>query len=371
MKKITCFTALVFGLTTAMAVAAEKDIVIAQSAPLTGNAAELGKELKLGAELFFKSVNASGGIKGRKIVLRSSDDGYEPARAKANTEAFVASDDVLALFGYVGTPTSAASIPVATAAKVPFFGAFTGAELLRTPTNRFVFNVRASYFDETEIMIRQLDALGFKKIAVFYQNDAYGEAGLKGVEQALARRNMKVHAKATVERNTVDVTAASAAILESKPEAIVLVSAYKSCAAFIKTMRAKGSRAMMFNVSFVGTRALAKELGTDAKGVAVTQVLPSPWSGKYPIVSEYVRAMKAAGNADLSYTSLEGYVAAKLFTEALRRGGDKGREQLITALESISEYDLGGLRMSFGPNRRNASSFVDMIILTEKGEVRE
>jgi branched-chain amino acid transport system substrate-binding protein len=358
-------------LITTSAFAADKDIVFGQSAALSGPAAELGKDLKLGAELYFNGINAAGGIKGRKIVLRSLDDGYEPKRAEKNTAELVAQDDVLALFGYVGTPTSAVAIPLATQAKVPFFGAFTGAELLRTPLNRYVFNVRASYFDETEAIVRQLASLGLTKVAVFYQNDTYGEAGLKGVEQALARRNMKVHAKATVERNTVDVAKAVASLKESKPDAVVLVSAYKSCAAFIKAMKAEGSRAMMFNVSFVGTKALAKELGETAKGMAVSQVMPSPWSGKYPLVIEYQRAMKAAGYNDFTFTSLEGYVAAKIMTEALRRGGDASREGLITALEGMGSLDLGGMRFGFSPTKHGASSFVDLTILTASGEVRD
>lgn len=347
------------------------DIVLGQSAALSGPAAALGRELRLGAEVYFNSVNANGGIKGRKIVLRSLDDGYEPDRAEKNTRELVAQDDVLALFGYVGTPTSAAAIPIATAAKVPFFGAFTGAELLRTPVNRYVYNIRASYYDETEAIVNQLHSLGFKKIAVFYQNDSYGESGLKGVELALGRRNAKVYAKATVERNSVDVANAVKVLSAAKPEAVVLISAYKSCAAFIKAMKAAGAKPMFFNVSFVGTQALAAELGPDAKGVAVSQVMPSPWSGRYPIVTEYQRAMKAAGHTQLSFTSLEGYVAAKVLTEALRRGGDKSREALMNALDSINGLDVGGMQFSFAEGKRSASKFVNLTILTEKGEVRE
>jgi branched-chain amino acid transport system substrate-binding protein len=370
MTNIANYLAAALALTVAsMSVA--KEIVLGQSAALSGPAAALGKEMKQGAELYFAQVNAEGGVNGKKIVLRSLDDGYEPARAEKNTRELVAQGDVLALFGYVGTPTSAASIPVATQAKVPFFGAFTGAELLRTPVNPYVFNVRASYFDETEAIIKQLESLGFSKIGVFYQNDSYGEAGLKGVELALSKRNQKIYAKATVERNTVDVAKAVAAFGESKPDAIVMISAYKSCAAFIKAMKAAGSKSMFFNVSFVGTKALANELGADAKGVAVSQVMPSPWSGKYKIVADYRAAMKAAGNSDLSFTSLEGYITAKLFTEALRRGGDKNREALVKALNEISNFDIGGLQLSYADGKHNASRYVNLTILTEKGVVRE
>jgi branched-chain amino acid transport system substrate-binding protein len=356
---------------SAPASAADNQIVFGQSAALSGPAAELGKGVKLGAEVYFNKVNAAGGIKGRKIVLRSLDDGYEPPRAEKNTKELIAQDDVLALFGYVGTPTSAISIPHSTQAKVPFVGAYTGAELLRSPFNKYIFNVRASYFDETEAIVRQLTSFSWSKVAVFYQNDSYGEAGLKGVEQALARRNLKVHAKATVERNSVDIAKAVETLSGSQPEAIVLISTYKSCAAFIKAMQAKGSNAMMYNVSFVGTTALANALGESAKGVAVSQVVPSPWSGKYNIVLEYRRAMEAAGHKDFGFTSLEGYIAAKIVTEALKNGGDKNREAFVAALEKIDNYDAGGMYFTFSPTRHGASKFVDLTILTAKGEVRD
>ncbi len=357
--------------TCAGTLAAEPPIVFGQSAALSGPAAELGKGVKLGAEVFFNKINAGGGIRGRKIELRSLDDGYEPPRAEKNTKELIAQDDVLALFGYVGTPTSAASIPHSTQAKVPFVGAYTGAELLRAPFNRYIFNVRASYFDETEAIIRQLASFSWTKVSVFYQNDSYGEAGLKGVEQALARRNLKVHSKATVERNSVDIAKAVEALSGTQPEAIVLISTYKSCSAFIKAMKAKGSQAMMYNVSFVGTQALAKELGEAAKGIAVSQVVPSPWSGKYGIVIEYRRAMDAAGHKNYDFTSLEGYVAAKVVTEALKNGGDRSREAFVSALEKIDNLDMGGMYFTFSPSRHGASKFVDLTILTEKGEVRD
>ena len=345
-----------------------QDIVLGQSVALSGPAAELGREMQLGAQMYFESINAAGGIRGRKIVLKTLDDGYEPARAEANTRRLI-DDDVHALFGYVGTPTSAASIPLATTAKVPFFGAFTGAELLRTPFNRYVFNVRASYFDETELIVKQLVAEGLTRISVFHQNDAYGQAGLAGVERALAARKMAVFSKATVERNSNNVTAAVEAMLASKPEAIVMVSTYGSCAEFIKQTKARGLLARYANVSFVGTKALAKALGSSASGVMISQVVPSPASEKYPWVMEYQRMVKAKG-AELSYTSLEGFIAARIIVEALKRGGDASREALIRAIESMRDANLGGFPVSFGPDDHNASKFVELTVLDRNGQVR-
>jgi len=346
-----------------------QDIVLGQSAALTGPAQELGKEMQLGAKVYFDAVNVSGGVRGKKIVLKTLDDGYEPPRAEANTRQFVDDSDVLALFGYVGTPTSAASIPLATKAKVPFFGAFTGAELLRNPPNRYVFNVRASYFDETEAIVRQMTQGGITKIAVFYQNDSYGQAGLAGVERALTKRNLQVSAKATVERNSTDVAAALATMLAAKPEVVIMISAYASCAEFIKQAKAKQLVAQFVNVSFVGTRALARALGPAADGVMISQVMPPPTANKFPIIAEYQKAMKAAGATDLSYTSLEGYIAAKVLVEALRRGGDASREALVKALEGL-RVDLGGFTATFGADNHNASKFVEMTVLNKNGDVR-
>src|SRR5688572_3912743 len=204
----------------------DKTIVIGQSAAFSGPAAQLGIQLRAGAKLWIDHVNSTGGIHGRQIELRTRDDKYESALAAENTKKLIAEDRVFALFAYVGTPTSQASIPIFTEARVPFVGAFTGAELLRSPFNRYIFNVRASYYDETEAIVEHLTAMSVDKIAVFYQNDAYGQAGLAGVERALKKRNLQVVAKGTVERNTVEVTKAVDTMVKAKPQAIVMIGAY-------------------------------------------------------------------------------------------------------------------------------------------------
>jgi branched-chain amino acid transport system substrate-binding protein len=242
-------------------------ILIGQSAALSGPAEELGKEMKAGAEAYFKTVNDAGGINGRKIKLISLDDGYEPDRAKANTLKLINEDKVLALFGYVGTPTSNAALPIFTEAKVPFLGAFTGAQSLREPFNRYIFNVRASYFDETEEIVRHLTQQGVKKISVLYQNDAYGKAGLAGMERAMKNRNLQLAGTATVERNSTDVSAAVASLGKIDAPALVMISAYKSCAAFVKQTQAVGKAPLFWNVSFVGSKALSQELGESGRGV--------------------------------------------------------------------------------------------------------
>ena len=344
-------------------------IVLGQSAAFTGPAAELGVQFNAGAQLYFNAVNAQGGVGRRSIELRTLDDGYEPARCADNTRKFSA-DDVFALFGYIGTPTSLAALPLLTQARLPFFAPFSGAPALRQPFNRLVFHVRASYNDETALIVRQLTNLGLKKIAVFHQNDSYGKAGLDGVAQALAEQQLVPVASATVERNSVDVAAAVAKLAKSGAQAIVQIGAYKACAAFIRQAKQAGYRGKFYNVSFVGTQALADELGKDGAGVVVSQVVPSPYNPARPVSREFVAAAKQQGRVQANLSSMEGYLAAKLFTEGLKRAGGKPtREALIAALESINE-DFGGYRVSFGPGNHVASKFVELSMLTGDGRVR-
>jgi len=343
----------------------ESQIVLGQSVALSGPAQELGKDMQLGASLYFGQVNAKGGIHGRRIVLKTLDDGYESTRAAENTKKLIGEEKVFALFGYVGTPTSAAALPIFTEARVPFVGPFTGAELLRNPFNRYVFNVRASYFDETEAIVQHLTAMSVDKIAVFYQNDAYGQAGLAGVERALKKRKLEIVAKGTVERNTVEVAKSVAEIAKAKPQAVVMISAYKSCAAFINEMRKAGANPTFWNVSFVGSKALAKELGAEGRGVQISQVVPFPWDSSVPVVKEY-RALIAEAKGEPGFGTLEGFIAAKVMVEGLRRAGKNlTRESFIKAMESLDPYDAGGFKVSYGPGNHNGSTFVDLTIISK------
>ncbi len=274
------------------------------------------------------------------------------------------------MFGYIGTPTSVVALPLATKARMPFFAPFTGAMALRDPFSKTTFHVRASYNDETALIVKQLTNLGLKKIAVFYQNDAYGKAGLDGVTLALAAQNLKPVALATVERNSVDVGAAVTAITAAGPDAVVQISAYKSCAAFIRAARKAGYGGTYYNVSFVGTQALADELGKDGAGVVVSQVVPSPYNAARPIAREFVDAAKKAGNVQPNFSSMEGYLAAKVFAEGLRRGGKPNRESLISGLESINDQSFGGFAVTFSPTNHVASKFVELSMLTGDGRVR-
>jgi len=344
-------------------------IVLGQSAAFTGPAAQLGIQMNAGAKAYFDHVNARGGVHGRRIELRTRDDKYEAKLAAENTRKLIDDDQVFALIAYVGTPTSSAALPIFTEAKVPFFGPFTGAQLLHEPFNRYIFNVRASYYDETEKIVEQLVSTGSKSIAVFYQNDNYGQAGLSGTERAMTRRKMKIAATATVERNTVDVAQAVKKISAAQPDAVVMISAYTSIAAFVREMKKAGYGGQFHNVSFVGSKALADALGDEGYGVAISQVVPFPWSPTAAVVKEYQALMKVAGVKEYNFSSLEGFIVAKAFTEGLRRAGrDLTRERLVAALESMSSVDLGDFVVSFGPSNRAGSRYVDLTIIGRSGK---
>ncbi len=348
----------------------DSEIRIGQFAAQTGPAAELGKRMQLGIQAHFKAVNSAGGINGRKLTLISRDDGYEPEKAIAAVKALIEEDKVFALIGSVGTPTTLAAIPAINAEGIPLIGPFTGAQALREPFNRNLFHVRASYFDETERIVQHLSTLGIKKIAVFYQNDSYGKAGLEGVMRALTKRNLKPATAVTVERNSVDVAAPLAEILKASPEAVIQISAYKSCAALIKQAKAKSYGGQFFNVSFVGSKALAEELGDASAGVSISQVVPFPYIPSSAVVREYQQRMLEAGHKDFDFSSMEGFLAAKVLTEGLRRAGTKSlsRDSLTTALESLRDFNMGGFTVSYSAKSHEGSRYTDLTIIGRGGK---
>jgi branched-chain amino acid transport system substrate-binding protein len=346
-------------------------IVFGQAAVLEGPASALGIGMRAGLQAAFDEVNAKGGVHGRKLKLISENDGYEPDRAIAATKKLIEDNKVFALIGAVGTPTSAAAQPIATAAKVPFMGAFTGAGFLRNPKLDNVINIRASYGAETEAWVRHLtEDLKVSKIAIVYQDDAFGRAGLDGVKAAMKKRSMELVAEATYERNTVAVKSALLALKRAEPEAVVIVGAYKPVAEFIKLSRKVNFNPTFVNISFVGASALAKELGSEGKDVIVSQVVPFPWDASLQVVADYQAAIKPAGGQP-DFVTLEGYLAGRLAIAALdKAGADVTREGLIKAIKETGKFDIGGLPMTFSAERNEGLDKVFLTVIQADGSFK-
>jgi branched-chain amino acid transport system substrate-binding protein len=348
-------------------------VLFGQSAPLEGPASALGQGMRRGILAAFNSANRAGGIHGRTLKLISRDDAYEPDRSILQTTKLIQDDKVFALIGAVGTPTSKAAQPIATAANVPFIGPFTGAGFLRDPKLTNVINVRASYDAETEAWIKHLtEDLKIKKIAIFYQDDAFGRAGLDGVKAAMAKRGMELAGEATYERNTVAVKTALITLKHAEPEAVVMVGAYTPCAEFIKLARKISFNPVFVNISFVGASALAKELGPDGQGVIVSQVVPFPWDTSLPVVADYQTALKAEDpQAQADFVSLEGYLVGRLATAALEKTGpDPSREGLLATIKAAGTFAIGGLVMNFGPDKNDGLDEVFMTVIQADGSFK-
>ena len=325
----------------------------------TGPASALGKGMRSGAEAVFKAVNAKGGVNGRQIRLAVGDDGYEPNRAVDETLKMIEQEKVFSLFGYVGTPTANAVLPIVKEMDVPLVGAFTGAMTLRQPLTKQVFNVRASYDDEAEAMVAHFVAKGAKSVAVFYQDDGFGLAVLSGTEKALKKRGMAVSAKGTYTRNTLAIKTGLATMLEAKPDAVVMVGTYAPLAAFIKEGRAAGLKSQLATVSFVGTDSLVSQVGKDGDGVVITQVVPFPEDNDLAITRECRAALEASGGGPLGFVNFEGCITARVMVAALEKAGAAPeRASLVAALQGMTAVDLGGIKISFAADNHQASNEV-------------
>ena len=353
-------------------VSADK-IVFGQAAALEGPASALGQGMKMGLEAAFAEINKAGGVKGRKLELKSIDDGYEPTKSIEAVKKLLGEDKVFAVAGAVGTPTAAATQPIATAAGAPFIGAFTGAEFLREPHKPLVMNIRASYFQETEAMVEHLTKdLGASKIAIMYQDDAFGQAGLAGVKKALDKRQMQLAGEGTFERNTVAVKTALLAIKKAEPHAVIMISPYKPAAEFIKLAKQIKLDATFVNISFVGSDALAKELGPVGAGVVITQVVPFPKDATIPVVGRYQASLKAsAPDAQPGFVSLEGYLVGRAIIAALEKvSGDPTRQALVEAVRTTGAFDLGGFKLAYSDSSNRGSDQVFLTVIQADGSFK-
>jgi len=352
------------------------------SAPFTGSAKELGNQMKLGVQTAFNLINDAGGIHGRQLKLVTADDGYEPTRTAETMQQLYEKEQVFGFTGNVGTPTAVVGLPYALERKMLFFGAFTGASLLRRdPPDRYVFNYRASYAEETDAVVRYLvkvRGLRPDQIAVFAQQDAYGDSGFAGVAKAMrALRGGDEGAilRLDYKRNTVDVDDAVARLRAHKIpiKAIVMVPTYRAAAKFIEKTRDLYPTMIYTNVSFVGSTALADELmllgPRYANGVIVTQVVPAVDSYASTVLKYKTALAKYFPGVPPDYVSLEGYVAGSVLLEGLKRVGPQlDTEKLVEALETVRDFDMGlGALISFGPTEHQGSHKVWGTQLNEYG----
>lgn len=349
----------------------DSTIRLGMSSPLSGPTGAYGRQMKEGIEACFARVNAAGGVHGRRLELVALDDGYETGPAVANAKRLVTQEKVFALMGFYGSSPTAAVLPVLDAEGVPLIGTISGAEALRKPVNRHMFHLRASYGDETAAIIKNLTTVGITRVAVFYQDDGFGQAGLKGARDALAAYKLEPVAIASVPRNSVEVASAVATIAKADAQAVVMVTLYRPTAEFIKQMRATGAAPFFVALSPVGTDQLIAELGPqNTRGIQVSQVIPHPWTDKVEVVREYKRAMAAhAKTSPLSYYGLEGYINARLVVAALERaGGNPTREKLMAALRS-GPFNLDGYRVNFAQGSNSGSSYVEISVIGTDGRI--
>ena len=346
-------------------------ILIGQSVSLTGPTGTLGKEMQAGAVAYFNHINKRGGVNGRSIVFKTLDDAYEVDKTVANVKTLIEKGGVFALFGLRGTAHTNAAAKIFTLAQVPLFGTFSGAQSLRDPFNRYIFHVRSSYSDETDAVFKQLAELKLNRIGLFYQNDGYGKEGKAAAEVAVKKYNLAISALGTVEPNSSDVTAAVASVSKIQPQAIVMYASFKASAEFVRGMRKAQLYPQYVNLSIVVATALAKELGNDARGIGVSQVVPFPWNTGIPIVKEYQTVMlEETGKSDYSFLTLESYLYARILVDGLKRAGrDLTREKLIAALETMHDVNFGGFRVDFSRTEHAASKFVELTVIGKDGQI--
>ncbi|HEX7688965.1 MAG TPA: ABC transporter substrate-binding protein [Burkholderiaceae bacterium] len=356
------------------AFAAAPEILIGQVAPLTGVLATTGHQMVVGGRVYFDWVNDHGGVNGARLRTVVADDGYDVAATERATLKLVARPELVALFGFAGTANVGKLLEdhVLADAGIALVAPYTGGESLRKPFNPWIFHLRAGYSDEADHMVQQLDTLGIHRIALLYQNDGFGLSGKAGVEAALARHGQKLVAAAAYERNTSDVADAVRTILAANAQAVIMIAVNKPAAVFIKGYRQAGGGGQLFNISVVDPAELVRLAGLDnARGLGISQVVPFPYVPTLPVVREFQAALRQyAPDEAVNYTNFEEFLGAKVLVEGLRRAGaEPTRARLIAALETLHNFDLGGITVSYGPHERVGSNFVEVTVIGSDGRL--
>ena len=347
---------------------ASSQILIGQTAGFTGVVASGVKETTEGARLWIDAINAKGGVHGQKIELISMDDKFDPKLAAANAKVLIEEKNVLALFLVRGTPHTEAIIPLLEQHGVPLVAPSTGAMVLHNPVRKYVFNVRATYQREAEKAVTHLQTLGIKRIAVVYAGDSFGADGLEGAENGFKKAGFEPVLRIKTDRIKPDYTTIIPSLVAKDTQALLWIGSGNAVADGVKALRAAGSMAQVVTLSNNASTGFVKSLGSDARGVIVTQVFPYEHSYAYGFIKEAMVLAKQK-NIDLSPAMLEGFTAAKVLVEGLRRAGpNPTRAKLETALESMHNYDVGGLEVNYSPESHSGFDFADLSIIGRDGK---
>jgi branched-chain amino acid transport system substrate-binding protein len=345
-------------------------ILLGHSGDLTGPLRDLGTQVLKGAQLYFDSINARGGIHGRKVKLLPKDDAYDPKRTVLNVNAYIENDDVFALFGIFGTPNNEAVIPAAQKAGLPIIASYTGATSVRSKDLRGVYNIRASYADETEKLVEHLTTLNVRKIAVAHQDNNFGRDVLNAAVAALAKRNLKPLVVVSVKNDATDAADAAQKIVVAEPEAVLLGLAGKPTVETIRSINQRKRGIVMYAPSVLAAPSSLRELGKDATGVTVSQIVPSPFNTTVALVREYQAVAREAGEKEFSHLALEGYVNAKVTAEGLRRAGrNLTRAGFMAAMDTLRKHDLGGMEVAFGNGAASGSRLVELTMISADGRL--
>ncbi|CAN7731728.1 ABC transporter substrate-binding protein [Acidovorax sp. LjRoot66] len=344
------------------------EIVIGQSCQLSGPLAALTSEVRQGSALYFDHVNASGGVRGRKIRVVAIDDAYDPKKAAENTKKLIDEDKVLALFQYAGTPPALAALPIAEDRGVPFIAPFTGSDGLRQAGSRYVFNIKAGYAAELDATVKQLASVGIARIAAVYLNNPFGTGGLASVEKSVKNHKVELVAHAPLEVDGSKMADAVAVVAKAAPQAIIVISAGKPSVDFVDAYLAAGHRTTFYMLSVISNAQLVKALGERARGIVVSQVVPSPWNQSMPISREFQTLAKAKGITEYTFSQMEGFISARFLVEALQRAGAKPtRAGLVQAMESMKSVNLGGYPVELSATQHSSGKFVDLLMMGRDG----
>jgi ABC-type branched-subunit amino acid transport system substrate-binding protein len=347
-------------------------VIVGQSAVFSGPVADTGNHYRSGIELYFDKVNKAGGVNGRKLQLVALDDAYDPKRTAENTRTLIEQNKVFALIGYTATANLIAAMPIAEAAKVPMFAPLVGTTSFRQKHNHYLFHVRASYQNELSRIVQQLAVIGSDKVAVVYQDSAFGKSNLDTLLPLLQAQKLKVAKTLPMAIDASSAADIATQITQANAGAVIMIMAGKMSEVLIRDLKAAGVGSTIYTISvgIVDAKGAATRLNGALRGVVTASIVPSPRLERYGIVKEYRQAVASSGAKIDNYTVLEGYIAAKVFVEGLRRAGRAPtRESFIAALEGLGKYDLGEFRVEYGPSNHNGSSFVELEMYTGDGNL--